>query len=224
MNAIDTLKQLATGNRVQGALLPPCRLDGWGGEAYGEEAIVNRFRQDPLDISDASHAVVSAHHAAVFAGNVALFADLYDGGILRIWRLGPGPCCPVEPAIGVAFDTDLHQARRDVAFRADDHIDLADGATDAILQIGYDIAHGRAEGVAPDWRTRPFVLRAFSAADTHAVLFAVHRVGPGQHRSNGFSFVAAYIAARPDDRNDPRIVRDIAGEKTVERAEWRTGF
>ncbi len=225
MSAIRTLENLARGDRVRDALLPPCRLDGWGGEAYGEEAIVNRFRQNPMDLSNTSTTVVSSHHAAIFAEDVALIADIYEGGILRIWRLGPGTPCPVEPALGVPFDTDLYQARRDVAYRAEDHPDLATEAIGGLERAGYGIAHlWSQDSHVANWRIRPFALRAFSGTSEHAVLFAVHCVGAGQQRSVGFSFVACRFQTGSKGNASAQIVRDQAGERAVEQAEWRTGF
>ena len=225
MNPIDALNMLASGKRPKGALLPPCRLEGMGIEAYGEEAVVNHFRHAPLVPMDAADVLVSSGHAALFAGDAALFADIYDGGILRIWRLGSGEPCGAEPSIGVPFDTDLCQARQDFAMRHEDHPELADAACDTVSQIGYRIAHdwSEADG-APSWRVRPYLLRAFSNGRTGAALFAVHRLGSGGERSVGFAFAAARFVFGIDASCDPQIVRDLAGEKAVEGKRRRTSF
>ncbi len=166
------------------ALLPPCRLEGLGSQAYGEEAIVSQFRQVPFEGADAADCISSSGHAAMFAGQSALFADVYDERILRIWRLGPGAPRDAEPALGVPFDTDLSQARRDVALRREDHPQLASEAIAAVRDVGYGLAHDWQEADGPpNWRTRPFLLRAFSNGTTGAALFAVHRFGPKEQRS-----------------------------------------
>lgn len=225
MMAVDALSTIARGKRLEGAILPPCRLEGLGSAAYGEEAIINLFRRRPLDGLDATDIVASPGHVALFAGDDALVADIHDEKILRIWRLGPGAPVPAEPAIGVPFDTDLHQARRSVALRPEDHPELDPVALETVRAVGYELAHGRdaEEGPAP-WRTRLFVLRAFSSGHTAAALFAVHRLGSERTRTAGFSFLAARISFGPEKHTAPHVVRDRAGEQAIERATWRTGF
>ena len=225
MTPIDALQALARGERPVDALLPPCRLEGLGSQAYGEEAIVSQFRQVPFEGADAADCISSSGHAAMFAGQSALFADVYDERILRIWRLGPGAPRHAEPALGVPFDTDLSQARRDVALRREDHPQLASEAIAAVRDVGYGLAHDWQEADGPpNWRTRPFLLRAFSNGTTGAALFAVHRFGPKEQRSSGFSFVAARFGFGPGTSPEPKIIRDRAGERAVEDRQWRTGF
>ena len=136
-------------------------------------------------------------------------ADVYEGGILRIWRIASGDPQTGERAIGVAFDTDLFQERRGVGWRTQDHPELTPDAHDTIEETGYRLAHGwTGEDSAPAWRTRPFVLRAFSdtGAGMGAVLFAVHRLGPARERSVGFSFAAARFALGSGDAARIHIV------------------
>lgn len=225
MTPIDALRMLARGKRPEDAILPSCRLEGSGTEAYGEEAVVNHFRQIPFDGTEAAGCLASSGHVALFAGDSALVADTHEGRILRIWRLGPGVPCPAEPSIGVAFDTDLYQARRDVMLRREDHPQLDPAAFETVREIGYDIAHGWSgdDGIS-NWRTRPFLLRAFSDGTTGVALFAVHRLGSGHVRSTGFFFAAARFAFGLDKTVEPQIVRDRAGEKATEQAPWRTNF
>ena len=225
MRAVYALKMLARGNRPRDALLPPCRLEGLGTRAYGEEAIINQFRVAPMEGLEAAQVITSPSHIAIFAGDEALVADVFDERMLRIWRLGPGEPLPAEPAIGVAFDTDLFQSRRDVALRWEDHPELDETARETLAQLGYRIAHGHDEGERlPAWRIRPFLLRAFSAGGLHAALFAVHRLGPGTERSAGFSLAAANFRDGEDGTQSSRITRDLAGEKAVARSPWCTRF
>ncbi len=215
----------ARGERPRDALLPPCRLEGMGTRAYGEEAIVNHFRAVPLTGLDAADVVVSRSHVGIFAGKAALIAETYGHGIQRIWRLDPGDPLDAEPDIGVAFDTDLFQARRDVAFRREDHPEMQSDGFEIIEDIGYGLAHGREAGdAAPAWRVRPFLLRAFSDGTSGVALFAVHRLGPGAIRSAGFSFAAARFVLGEDRKQQPHLVRDRAGEKAVEKAQWLSRF
>lgn len=225
MTPIDALQALARGERPRDALLPPCRLEGLGTHAYGEEAIVSHFRQVPFEGLEATDTVSSPSCAAIFAGEAALFADTYDNRILRIWRLGSGEPCAAEPSIGLPFDTDLFQSRRDVALRREDHPELDLDGVKSVGEIGYSLAHGwqNTDG-PPNWRTRPFLLRAFSSGNTGAALFAVHRLGPGQQRSSGFSFTAAKFGVGSDRSADLKIIRDLAGEKAIEKRPWRMHF
>lgn len=106
--------------------------------------------------------------------------------------------------------------------RAEDHPQLAPAAAETVRRIGERIAHDwtPADG-PPPWRTRPFLLRAFSGDGAGAALFAVHRLGPEEQRTTGFAFAAARFQTG-SDAGVALIVRDLAGEKAVERLVWRT--
>lgn len=225
MKPLEALQMLARGQRPRDALLPPCRLEGLGTQAYGEEAIVSHFRNTPMGSLEATDVVVTPSHIAIFAGEAVLFADVFGDHILRIWRLGPGEPSATQPAIGVAFDTDLFQSRRDAVLRMEDHRELHADAKEIVEQIGYSLAHEwTPEDGSPALRARPFCLRAFSNGNIGAALFAVHRLGSGKVRSAGFAFAAARFALGKDGNQEPLIVRDLAGEKAVEKAVWRTRF
>lgn len=225
MSAMDALLKLARGERPRDAILPPCRLTGLGSEAYGEEAIVNHFRQVPFEGLETACAITTARNMALFAGKAALIADLHNGRLQRIWRLGAEAPRPAEPAVGVPFDTDLFQARRDTALRREDHPHLDPQAFDGLCEVGYRLAHGWTHADGPSvWRTRPFAIRAFSNGESAAALFAIHRLGSGVARSAGFSFAAALFGFGANAGTEPKIVRDIAGENAVENTVWRTGF
>ena len=222
MTTIASLRALASGARPQGELLPPCQLSAFGASAYGEEAIVQSFRNAPLALSDAARTVEAEGHCAIFEGDNAIFADLYGTTIARIWRLGPGESAETEPMIGVPFDPDLCQARGDIAFRVEDHPAFAVDAADALVRIARDEARSfrPGEGRGP-YRSRVFVIRAFGARREAAALFAVHRLGPDAQRSAGFSFVGTRFRAEDGSPADIQIVHDRAGEAAVERAVWR---
>ncbi|MES2898235.1 MAG: hypothetical protein V4723_00835 [Pseudomonadota bacterium] len=222
MSALKVLRKVAAGQRPDGELLPPCRLEAFGVESYGEEAIVQSFRSAPLAISSSAQVIAAEGHLALFDGEHALFADLYGEDIARIWRLGPGQPAVAEPAIGVPFDPDLWQARRDVAMRAEDHPALSVAGAGAVEEIGKDLARKWESGEgAGDYRVRPFVLRAFSDGERGAALFAVYRLGPLARRSAGFSLVAASFQVAGGKLAAYAVIRDQAGEAAVQQAPWQ---
>lgn len=223
MSAKAALLALAAGQRPAGALLPPVRLHAGGAEYFGEEAVVHAFRGAPIAFSSAAEIVEANGHIAIFEGENALVASLYGDLIARLWRLGPGAPGELEPALGVPFDTDMRQSRVDVAFRAEDHPALTANAAAAVESIGRDIAHGWSEGHgAGAYRTRPFVIRAFSNGDCGAALFALFQLGSDAVRSAGFTFAAARFNFADSDVTEYQIVRDLAGEAAVAAATWRT--
>lgn len=222
MSALMALSRIAAGERPHGELLPPCRLEAFGVEAYGEEAIVQSFRSAPLEISASAEVIVAEGHIALFEGEHALVADLHGEDIARIWRLGPGKPAIGEPAIGVPFDPDLWQSRREVALRREDHPALSEDGAAAVEAIGRDLARKWQAGGGPgDYRVRPFLLRAFSADERGAALFAVYRLGPLAQRSAGFSLAAASFQVAGGKLSGYIVIRDQAGETAVHEALWR---
>ena len=222
MSALTALRKVAGGSRPDGELLPPCRLEAFGVEAYGEEAIIQSFRRAPLEISASAEVIVAEGHIALFEGEHALVADLHGEDIARIWRLGPGDPAIGERAIGVPFDPDLWQSRRDVALRREDHPALSEDGAAAAEAIGRDLARKWQSGGGPgDYRVRPFLLRAFSADERGAALFAIYRLGPLAQRSAGFSLVAARFQVAGGKLSGYAVIRDQAGESAVQNALWR---
>ncbi len=226
MSALIALSRIAAGERPHGELLPPCRLEAFGVEVYGEEAIVQSFRNAPLVISPSAEVVLAEGHIAVFDGEHAIFADLYGDDIARIWRLGVGQPAVGEPAIGVPFDPDLWQSRRDVAMRREDHPALSDEGAVAVEAIGRELARKWDSDSGPgDYRVRPFLLRAFSAGDSAgdrgAALFSVYRLGPLAKRSAGFSLTAVSFQIAGNKLSGYTVVRDLAGETAVHEALWQ---
>lgn len=193
MSFTETLAALCVGRRpANDGLLGNARLEWAGGEAYGEEAILESFRANPLDPGQGK--VLQGTAAAAWIGHdAALFADLYDGRIGRLWRLGPGSPPPGEPAVAVAFDADLQQARGGMAFRAADHPDLDAAAQEAVVAAGNALLGG--EHVPPLYRIRAFVARAFSAGDDAVGLYALHRLTAETPRRAGFGYAVAQIGA-----------------------------
>lgn len=221
MSAVQALRSLARGDRPDGEVLPPCRLEAFGSEFYGEEAIVQSFRREPVIFSKHATIVEVEGHLALFEGQTALVADLSGEAIARLWRLGAGEPMEAEPAIGVPFDADLMQSRGDLAMRAEDHPALSAHALPHVEETGRSLSRDwkLEDGPAP-YRSRAFLVRAFTQADSSVALFAVHRLGPDAVRTAGFSYAAALFRTDGEKRVTRHIVRDKAGESAVLSRPW----
>jgi hypothetical protein len=191
MSALDTLRTLARGERPATGLLHNCRFEGLGIEAYG---IV----------------IETSSHMAVFNGDHALFADVFNDNIGRLWVLGTDGFGGEEPIFSVPFDPDLDQGGGDVFFTVADHPDLAANAAPHVEAAGHAIV---AETDGP--RTRAFAIRAFGSADEGAVLFAVFRLRLDQEDVAGFHLMAARW-----DAEGHHIVRDFGSEATLAASRW----
>ena len=211
MSAVETLRMLAAGARPASGLLHTARLEAFGVEVYGEEAIVDSFRRAPFDLSDAAKIVVAIGHIAIFDGETALFADLSGESIARIWCLGDGDPVESEPQISVVFDPDLAQSRGDVFMAASDHAALAADAVESTMLAGRAIARDDPDS----YLTRAFAIRAFGTAAEGAALFAVYRLAGKPDRTSGFAMAAARWT--PDGL---QIVRDHVGEDAVAERAW----
>lgn len=188
MNLRAHLTELAGGAVPVGLLLNTCRLEWGGADCYGEEAIAELFGGAPMRFDAADTLVQAAFGVALVGGAQALVADLYDGRIGRLWRLGPGDAPEMEPTVAVAFDPDLRQTRGDVYWRPEDHPELALSRHPAIEQAGRDLL-ARPDG-EPLHRARTFVVRAFGDEEAVA-LYAVHRLSGGAVRTAGFGYAVA---------------------------------
>ena len=218
MNAEATLRALAAGKSPpqSGALLQPCRLAAFGAETYGEEAIIESFRRAPLDEREPQSRSITADHAALVWDDKALIADLADGYVARLWRLGPGTPLARECAVSVPFDPVLAQSRDLTGFRASDHPGLDPKHHDRVEQAARDMARSWlvADG-GPPLRASPFVIRAFSCRDQAVALVAVHLLC--QRRPPLAGFVHGLIIA---EAGSARCVRDQAGEAALQAAHW----
>ena len=214
MTGAVVLLALASGLSGEGAVLHTCRLGAAGGEAYGEAAIIESFRRDPMAFASTRESVEAAGHLAVFGDDCALFADVSAAGIARLWRLGPGTPAWPEPRIDVPFDPCLAQDAILVAFAGSDHAALAPDATARVVAVGRDIIRdsGPSDVAA---RLCAFVIRAFGDADRGAALFSVHRLGGDRVRTAGFAHVAAFWRG-----GTVHIVHDRAGEAAVAASVW----
>ena len=139
--------------KANNSILPSCRLE-WGGiEAYGEEAISEAFRASPLkgDV----HFVECAHACLLRVNEGALFADLFDHRVGRLWRVGKASSNKPEPRLSMPFDPDLQQERGSIQFRLADHPSLdrrpigRTGITTVVRDIDPRVGHRlKAHGVA----------------------------------------------------------------------------
>ncbi len=209
MSILQHFAALATGQRpADDGLLGNCRFEWRGTEACGEEAILEIFRGAPFDSAQAL-LVETAAAAAWIGPNGALIADLYDGRIGRLWRIGEGHAPPPEPAVSVAFDPDLRQARGDISIDPADHPELAADMLGDVVAAGHALLM---EGAPkPIHRARAFCVRAFSGTNGTAALFAVHCLTGGAVRSGGFGYAAVRIGGAsvadhaPDIAWTPRL-------------------
>jgi hypothetical protein len=208
MSAIDHLRAIGRGETpANDGLLGNTRC-GWGrSELMGEESILAAFCTRPFADTNVV-AVETTQGVALIGQDDALIADVYDGHIGRLWRVGDGVALPHEPAIDVAFDLDMRQQRGDVLFRADDHPELSPACSERVLDAAR--AHVSQLRRAGALRSRAFVLRAFGNEDAAAALLAVHTMGNETNRTAGFSYAILAVGAQDasarivSDRSRPR--------------------
>jgi hypothetical protein len=210
MSAVETLRMLAMGERPVSGLLHTVRLEAFGVEAYGEEAVVESFRSSPFELSETAITIEAPGHIAVFDGSTAMIADLYGDNIARIWRLGDGDVRDGEPGVSVVFDPDLAQARGDVFFAASDHPDLDHDCAKAAVATGHLILDN-----FNCYRARAFCIRAFGTIDSFATLFAVFILNGDGARTAGYSMASAIY-----NSDGAKLVNDSVGQSAVELQLW----
>jgi len=203
MSAVTHLAAVAEGRRPDhDGLIGNARCEWQGVESMGEEAILAMFSRQTFAPGPDAVEIVARSGAAWIGPDCALVADLYDGRVGRLWRLGPGDAGEREPRVDVAFDPDLSQARGDVLFRREDHPDLDDAASVGLVETASAaLALRRA---ASALRVRGFVVRAFGSGELAAALLAVYTLSDGSPRSSQFGYAAL---AWGEDR-EPLVVFD----------------
>ena len=177
MSALATLRALAGGTPVAAGLLGDCRLESSKVDAFGVEAVGDSFRRAPMADAATAIAVEARGAVAIFGATEAIVADVFGDesgrAIGRLWRVGQAAPGMPEPAVGVAFDTDLRQARADVFIDPADHPGLRLAALDRVMALG----RGLVDDNTPEFRVfraRAFAVRAFGDGDTGCALFAIH--------------------------------------------------
>jgi hypothetical protein len=163
-----------------GALLPAARVDGFGASVFGPEAVVATFRRASLPVGTDADVLESPNALMLIDGDVALWADHYDGRLGRLWCLGgPRVTDAVPPRVDVPFDPDLDQVRGGVLFAPSDHPELAPDhravlpdAAEHLLRARSDrlVDVGEVRVPPATFRRRAFVLRAFSVGERGAML------------------------------------------------------
>jgi hypothetical protein len=194
MSGLAHLRSLAQGRRpADDGLLGNVRC-AWGGtEILSEEAVLAAFAAQPFSLDGALLEVETAEGAALIGPEGALYADLYDARVGRLWRIGGAPALPPEPAVNVAFDVDMRQERGELSFRAEDHPSLDPAAAEPLLSAAREmIEELRLQGKL---RVRGFVVRACGSAPASAALVALYTLSNEISRTASFSF--AVLGAGP---------------------------
>jgi hypothetical protein len=188
MSALDNLRSMARGERpADDGLLGNTRCT-WGGiDLLSEEAIVAAFVASPFALDGELIEVETTQGAALVGTDRALYADLYDGRIGRLWRIGGTPPFAPEPAVDVAFDPDMRQERGGLCFRGEDHPCLDTSAVDGLVAAGQSLIDGQRAG---QLRVRGFVVRASGNGGASAALVALHTLSNTPSRVAGFRFAA----------------------------------
>jgi hypothetical protein len=196
MSIRSNLAMVARGERPPASgLLESCRFDWGGSETIGEEAILEAMAAQPLAGLAEARLIESPTGAALIGAGDALFADVYDGRIGRLWRVGMASGLVREPAVDVPFDPDLMQLRGDINFHAGDHTGLDTAQADRVVAAAHELlALAR---TPPMHRARLFVTRVVADGGDLAVLAAVHRLHGGAKRGGGFGFGIAAPGVAP---------------------------
>ena len=190
MSALQTLIALVGGASMPVGILGTCRLESGNVDAFGTEAVASAFRRAPITGAENYAVVAASGHLALFGENDAVVADLFGENIGRLWRIGqPEPGAP-EPAVSVAFDTDLRQARADVFVAAAEHAALDPAAIGRIEGLGRALVDDASPEHAA-FRARAFAVRAFGDAEQGCVLFAIHALAAPPIRTPSLTYAAA---------------------------------
>jgi hypothetical protein len=207
VTALQTLRALASAAPSFTGILGACRLESGNVDAFGIEAVTDAFRSAPMADAETALAIEAPGHLAIFGEHEAIIADLYGDNIGRLWRMGQVDAGVPEPAVSVAFDTDLKQARADVFASAAEHPALSPDAIERVMTLGRTLVHDTSVEFAT-FRARAFALRAFGSQAHGCVLFAVHSLAPNPTRTPHLGFAAARW-----DGAATQIVRDLVSPR-----------
>lgn len=190
MTVEATMRALATGSIDPLHVWGGCRLEHATGDAFGIDAIGAALRRSPVHVDG----FLECPTQSVLIGDgAALFADVIDDVVVRLWRTGSPVSLESEPAVRTAFDPDLAQARGDVIFDPADHPSVAHAAYARVIVAGRALL---AE-MSAAFRVRGFVIRAFGDAAAGAALLGLQSLGENPVRVPGLA--RAIIAWRGDD-------------------------
>lgn len=204
MSTLDNLRRLVGGIPGPNGVLGACRLESGNVDAFGIEAVTDVFRRAPLAGAATATVVKARGHLAIFSDTEAVIADLYGDAVGRLWRVGQSDPGLPEPAVSVAFDTDLRQARASIFVSAAEHPALDPAALDRLMALGLELVHD-ADPAHAAFRARAFAVRAFGNAERGCALFAIHALAPNPVRSLRLCFAAVRWNGAL-----AQIVRDLA--------------
>ena len=214
------LKGLLAGEGAACArLLQNARLEGFGLEAFGGEAITALLRRAPVEVAQAEVVACATGAMLVGAGAsgapLALAAELNDGWVTRLWRLGAGGLeGAAAPFVSTPADPDLDQRGARLAFDAGDHAALAPAHAQRLEAWGEAwLRAPSGEAAAALDRPRLLVLRGFSEGARAGALL---RVSGG---ANG-GLHGAYAAVMFGEGAEPGLVLDAAGLAASLDAGW----
>lgn len=173
MSALGHLEALANGDRPQDAgLLGTAKLSWASLDRLSEEDILSLFASHPFPIDDSAMRIETEGGAALVGSGAALLADLYDGRIGRIWRVGDEVDEAEEPVLHVAFDTDMEQGRSTaLRYRWEDHPDLPESWWEPLLAASEAVIDEKRRSSA--LRSRGYIVRAFGDSESAAALLWV---------------------------------------------------
>ena len=194
MSGLDNLRALVQGTCPSNdGLLGNARFSWGRSELISEEAILASFATHPFDLDGQILSVETPSSAVLMGENSAVVADLYEGKIGRLWRVGGEVQHPSEKAIDVAFDVDMRQERGALSFRAEDHFEIDPGAVDVLLSSANNLIDKiRREG---NLRSRGFVVRAFGDKQLSAALLSLFTLDNGLSRSASFTYAVVGIGS-----------------------------
>ena len=220
--AFAALREIVVGRQPAGdALLQNCRLEGFGARVFGREPILDLFRRFPIALPEAVDPPESPRALLAIHQDRAVFADLHDGRIARLWVLGPDRAGAPEPEVCVPRDLDLTQFEGDAVFDPADHPDLASAGGAALARIARSLARGEGEtgNDLPTFSRRAFVIRAFSSGDQVAALIVLAGASDAARRKP-VSFNAALVVKASADLRLPTLVLDRAGLELSHERPW----
>lgn len=222
MTAIgNALVGLGAGKSGQERLLDAVWTEGWGIRVFGRTESAGLLARYACD-SNAPALIYETPRAAVATdGETALFADLVDGGIVRLWRVGAGSA-PSRPRLAVPFDPDMSQIGGAPAFAASDHLELEPDRADRLLaalseivEVGHPMLTDTLSRVGRGAvvRRRIAVMRAFETGTTTLALLRVHLFPLGE--------IAPPVAVNAVARIDPASLNLICDDLPVmDEASW----
>ena len=210
MSVAEQLADLARGAAgTTPVVLQNCRTAGFGTVGYGREEAAALFRAAPLAL-DPGDAVVTDALVALFGNDAAgrdaaLFADVHDGHVMRLWVLGETRLA-AAPLDETAVPADLVRDQRGARFEVvrADHPTLDEAAADRLRRLGQGWIDAQPGDVCgPLDRAVPVLLRAASSGARTAALAMLQ----GFAGTGGVARCAIGVALT----ETTRVVIDVAG-------------